>query len=471
MLERYVSMLACVLLSACVSLDPSYKRPAAPIPATWPTGPAYATAQRSDGAAVEIPWQQFVKDEKLRKIIGQALANSRDLRKTVANVQSARAQYRSQRASLFPHLDASVSGSRSRSLNPYAAGGDAAITSESDSAQVGLSSFEIDLFGKQRSLSRAAFESYLSTAEAARSARITLIGETITSYLTLAADKTNLAISQRTLESAQRSMELTRSRLVAGVASLVDVKQAETIYQQARSDVASLMASIAQDRNALELLAGSQVDDSLLPTELPESDIWLSDIPAGLSSEVLLKRPDVLEAEHNLKSANANIGAARAAFFPSLTLTASGGRASSSLSNLFSGPTVWSVAPSLSVPIFSGGANAANLAYSKAQRDAYLSAYELAVQTAFKEVADSLAVRGAIQEQLDAQSALVMAAADSYKLADARYSKGADSFLNALDSQRTLYSAQKTLVSTRLTALENTVTLYRVLGGGLAEGG
>ncbi|MDB6012499.1 MAG: efflux system, outer rane lipoprotein NodT family, partial [Gammaproteobacteria bacterium] len=287
--------------------------------------------------------------------------------------------------------------------------------------------------------------------------------------LTLASDESLLAISRQTLASAQRSMELTRGRLDAGVASLVDLKQAETVYQQARSDVATLTSSIAQDRNALELLAGSSIEDSLLPAELPAASEWFSDVPAGLSSQVLLQRPDVLEAEHNLKSANANIGAARAAFFPSLSLTASDGRGSSSLSHLLSGPNLWSFAPSLTVPIFSGGANVANLAYTKSQREIYLSQYELAIQTAFKEVANALAVNGTINEQLDAQAALVAASSESYRLADARYSKGADTFLNALDSQRTLYNAQKTLVSTRLAALENVVTLYRVLGGGLTE--
>ena len=467
--KHCLSLLSTLVLGACVSLDPSYERPAAPISANWPTGSAYAPARPSEVVAADIPWREFVKDEKLRKVVELALANSRDLRKAVANIQSARAQYRSQRAGLFPHIDASVNANRSRSLSPFPGSGDSTIATESDTAQLGLSSFEIDLFGRQRSLSRAAFENYLSTAEAARAARISLIAETISSYLTLAADETSLAISQRTLESARRSMNLTRGRLDVGVASLVDVKQSETVFQQARSDAASLTSSIAQDRNALELLAGGQLDDSLLPGELPATGDWLADVPAGISSEVLLKRPDILEAEHNLKGSNANIGAARAAFFPSLTLTASGGRASSSLSNLFSGPTVWSATPSLNLPIFSGGANTANLAYSKAQRDSYVAAYELAVQTAFKEVANALAVRGTMQEQLDAQSALVDAASVSYRLADARYSKGADSFLNALDSQRTLYSAEKTLVSTRLTALENIVTLYRVLGGGLAE--
>jgi multidrug efflux system outer membrane protein len=457
-----------LLLTACVSLEPTYKRTASPVPASWPSGPAYAPGQASSTTAAELQWRQFVKNEQLAKVVEQALANSRDLRKALANIQSARAEYHSERANLFPQLNASVSADRSRSLTPYSGTGDSAITSETDTAQLGLSSFEIDLFGRQRSLSKAAFESYLSSAQAARATRISLIAETITAYLTLASDQTTLSISQRALESAQHSMVLTRSRLNAGVASMVDVKQAETVYQQARADVASLTASIAKDRNALELLSGIHIEDTLLPGLLPATGDWLAEVPIGLSSEVLLERPDVLEAEHNLKSANANIGVARAAFFPSISLTASTGRASSSLSSLLSGPTVWSVSPSVNLPIFSGGANVANLSYSKAQRDAYLAAYEEAIQTAFKEVADALAVRGTIEEQLSAQSALVDAAADSYRLADARYSKGADTFLNALDSQRTLYSAQKGMVSTRLTALQNTVTLYRVLGGGAA---
>lgn len=464
MRKHCVVLAISMLLGACVSMAPTYERPAAPVPETWPTGPAYAPMQSGTTTAAELPWEEFIKDEKLRAVIAQALANSRDLRGTLASITAARAEYRSERAGLFPKIQAEVSHSRSRSLSTGT--GTTTEVSQSDSVSVGVSSFELDLFGKQRSLSNAAFESYLATAEAGRAARITLIAETTQAYLTLAADKSQFTLSQRTVESAKSSMELTRKRLEAGVASGVDVRQAETIYQQARADLASLNASIAQDRNALDLLAGSPVDESLLPTALPSQNEWLSDVPAGIASEVLLNRPDVLQAEHNLKSANADIGAARASFFPSLTLTASGGRSSTSLSKLFSGPNVWSIATSAAVPIFSGGENVANLQYSKAQRDLYLSEYELAVQTAFREVADALADRGTIQERLDAQSALVDAASASYRLAEARYSKGVDTFLNALDSQRTLYSAEQDLVTTRLTSIENIVTVYRVLGGG-----
>jgi multidrug efflux system outer membrane protein len=456
-------------VTAC-TMAPRYERPDAPVPDTWPSGAAYATSQNTERTAADIPWREFVKDEKLRQVIDQALKNNRDLRSTLANIQSARAQYRIQRADLFPQVNGEVNATRSKNIRTLS-GLDREVELETTyTASVGLSAFEIDLFGRVRSLSQAALETYLATEAAGRATRISLIAETASAYLTLAADNTQLALSQRTLESAQRTMEITRQRLVAGVSSRLDLRQAETVYQQARADLASTRALIAQDRNALELLAGGPIADSLLPAELPDQD-WLADVPAGLSSSVLLQRPDVVQAEHQLKSANANIGAARAAFFPRLSLTASSGLASSELSELFNnGASVWSVGPNLTLPIFNGGANVANLAYANAQRDLYVSQYELAIQTAFREVADALAIRGTIQEQLDAQRALVDAAADSYQLAEARYSKGVESFLNTLDAQRSLYNAEKSLVAARLTASDNVVTLYRVLGGGLAGG-
>jgi multidrug efflux system outer membrane protein len=264
-------------------------------------------------------------------------------------------------------------------------------------------------------------------------------------------------------------MALTQRRHDTGVASMVDVRSAETTYQQARADAAALVATIAQDLNALQLLVGSPVDESLLPAGLEEGAQWLAEVPAGISSDVLLQRPDVLAAEHTLQAANANIGAARAKLFPTLSLTASGGVASAALSSLFTGgATIWSLAPSLALPIFDGGANQANLAYTQAQKQGYIASYELTVQTAFQEVANALATRGTVQEQLSALDALVNAAADSYRLAEARYTRGADTFLNALDAQRTLYSAQSSRVATQLAELDSRVALYRYLGGGLA---
>ncbi|HEY0941200.1 MAG TPA: efflux transporter outer membrane subunit [Steroidobacter sp.] len=462
-----LSTAVAVALAGC-TMAPRYERPAAPVADTWPTGAAYDPAQAGETTAADLPWREFIREPKLQQVIELALASNRDLRSALANIQAARAQYRIQRADLLPRIDGDINATRAKNVNQFSSTG-TPIETEFYTANVGLSAFEIDLFGRVRSLSRAALESYLATEQAARATRISLIAETASAYLTLAADSSQLELSRRTVESAQRTMEVTRKRLEAGVSSRLDVRQAETIYQQARADLASTTALIAQDRNALELLVGGRLPDELLPAELPDHHQWLADVPAGLSSSVLLSRPDVLQAEHQLKSANANIGAARAAFFPRLSLTASTGLASTELSDLFSdGASIWSVGPSLTLPIFNGGANVANLQYANAQRDLYVSQYELAIQTAFKEVADALAVRGTIQDQLDAQRALVDAAADSYQLAEARYSKGVDTFLNALDAQRVLYNAEKSLVSARLTASDNIVTLYRVLGGGLA---
>jgi multidrug efflux system outer membrane protein len=459
-----------LVLTGC-TMAPRYERPATPVPDAWPSGAAYDPAQASEKTAADLPWREFIRDEKLQKVIDQALANNRDLRSALANIQSARAQYRIQRSDLFPKIDGEINASKQKSFNTFggAVGGGSTFENEFYTASVGLSAFEIDLFGRVRSLSNAALQSYLATAEAGRATRISLIAETTSAYLTLAADNSRYELARRTVESAQRTMEVTQKRLEAGVSSRLDVRQAETVYQQARVDLASTTALIAQDRNALELLTGGRIPDELLPSELPENHQWLADVPAGLSSSVLLTRPDVLQAEHQLQSANANIGAARAAFFPRLSLTASTGLASPELSNLFDdGTSIWSIGPNLVLPIFQGGANVANLSYAKAQRELYVSQYELAIQTAFKEVADALAIRGTIQDQLSAQRALVDAAADSYQLAEARYTKGVDTFLNALDAQRTLYNAEKSLVSARLTASDNVVTLYRVLGGGLA---
>ncbi|MDY0748990.1 efflux transporter outer membrane subunit [Paucibacter sp. R3-3] len=465
MTRNLFSIAALLMLSACAGLTPEYKRPEAPVAASWPTGPAYAPAAAASSTAADLPWQSFILDERLRQVVTQALAGSRSLRKTISDIESARAQYGEQRAALVPTVQANVSGSASRALN--GGSGNAASTTHSYSAAAGVSSYELDLFGRVRSLTGAALETYLASEEASRSTRISLIASTATAWFTLAADQSLLELSRRTLAAAEQTMALTRKRLDVGVASRVDVTDAETIYQQARADVASATTAVAQDRNALELLVGGPVADALLPGAAQPASEWLADVPAGLSSEVLLRRPDVLQAEHQLKAANANIGAARAAFFPQLTLTGSAGLASTALSSLFSGgASVWSAAPALGLTLFDGGAHRSALQYSQAQRDGYVAAYELAVQTAFRETADALARQGTMAEQLAAQQALVAAAQASYQLASDRYSKGVDTFLNALVAQRTLYSAQQTLATTQLTALTNRVTLYKALGGG-----
>jgi multidrug efflux system outer membrane protein len=285
----------------------------------------------------------------------------------------------------------------------------------------------------------------------------------------VAAERSNLAVAQQTMESAKRSLDVTRKNQQHGIASLVDVASAETVYQQARSDAASYATSAAQAKNALDLAVGQSVPENLLPSGIDGLGEIMRNLPAGVSSQVLLTRPDVLQAEHNLKSANANIGSARAAFFPSISLTASGGVGSGELSSLFShGAGVWSFAPSISLPIFSGGYNTSQLNYSKAQRDLYVATYEKAVQTAFQETADALARKATLQEQLAAQTGYVAAAQQYYRLAELRYRQGVDSYLTLLDAQRTLYTAQQSLIAAQQTAYDNQATLYKVLGGGIA---
>jgi len=458
---RGLTLIAALALSACASMAPVYQRPATPVPTAFPGAPAAASTQ----APSTLGWRRFVLDDKQRQVVELALANNRDLRKAVANVESARALYRVQRAAQVPTINGSVGSSRSRSLASTT--DNATAISSSSSATIGVSAFVIDLFGKVRSLSDAALESYLSKQETARATQVAVIGETLAAYVTLGEDNARLGTARQTQASASRSMELTQKRLAAGVASRVDVYQAETVYQQARADVASYATSVAQDRNALELLTGTPLSDALLPSTLTAPGAWYASLPVDLPSSVLLERPDIMAAEHDLKSANADIGAARAAFFPSISLTADAGVGSTALSSLFrSGATVWSFVPSVSVPIFDGGANRANLDYAKSQREVYLTTYEKTVQSAFKEVADALARRSTLDEQLSAQQALVDAASNAYDLAEARYQRGADTFLNALDAQRTLYSAQQSLVALKSTALQNSITLYQTLGGG-----
>lgn len=452
-----------LILAGCSTLAPDYARTELPVPNTWQEQPEAQSKGISSEFAQQVPWKDFIKDQRLAQLIELALDSNRSLRETLADVESARATYRIQRSDLFPQIDASLSGNRTKTST-----GDISTLYE---AEAGLSGYEIDLFGKNRSLTQAQMEAYLASAETAKAAQIALIGEIANAWLTLAADSNLLSLAKETAANAQKTMDITNKRLELGVDSRIDVASAETIYQTARSDIASFTTQVSQDKNALRLLVGEQFEDSLLAGALPQSESLINDVPAGLSSSVLLARPDVLAAEHDLKSANANIGAARAAFFPSVSLTATGGLASSVLSDIFSGgaSSIWTLAPSISLPIFNGGENEANLAYSKAQQEKYLAAYEYAIQSAFSEVADVLARRATIHEQLDAQASLVAAATRSYELSLARYKNGVDSFQNALEAQRTMYSASQSLISTRQVDLSNRINLYRVLGGGLAD--
>ncbi|MGE5183261.1 MAG: efflux transporter outer membrane subunit [Acidobacteriota bacterium] len=452
------AVVAC-MLCGCWSMAPKYERPAAPVPAQLPGGQGAAKA-------VDVPLAVFVKEPRLLQLLDRVVTGNRSLRRTVLDIESARQLYRIQRAAQLPAIDATLGGTKARQFIGFPSQPTFDVTYYA--AGVGLSAWEIDLFGRLKSLSDAKLQAYLAAVETARAARISLVAEAATAYVTLAADRSRLVIAKDTMATSQKAMELTAALVGGGTSNRGDYWQAATVYQQARADVALLTAAIVQDRNALELLAGGPLDDSLLPQALPDKLDWFADVPVGLSSTVLLERPDVLAAEHELIAANANIGAARAQFFPKLALTASGGLVSLALATLFTGPTaVWTFAPSLAIPLFRGGANRANLAYSETQKQAMVAAYELAIQTAFREVADALATRATIDEQLAAQVALVDAADKGLDLAQARYKAGIDTFLTTLVSERALYAAKNSLVATQLSALANRIALYRVLGGGL----
>ncbi|MBB4125581.1 multidrug efflux system outer membrane protein [Xanthomonas translucens] len=460
------------LLAGC-SLMPAYQRPAAPVPAQFDGAAAESGAQADAVPVADIGWRAVFTDPKLQQVIALALDNNRDLRVAALNIDQAWAQYRVQRADLAPGVDLGGSGSGSRTPADLSGTGQP-LVAHSYSATLGISAYELDLFGRIRSLKEQALQQYLATTEAQRSTHISLIAQVATAYLTLAADQDLLRLAQDTLTSQSESYRLQQRSFELGSASALTLRQAQTTVESARVDVERYTAQVAQDRNALRLLAGAEVPSELLPTALPDSASAdanvLSNIPAGLPSELLQRRPDILQAERTLQAANANIGAARAAFYPSISLTAAAGSASAGLYGLFKGGSgSWSFAPSISLPIFDGGRNRANLDVAKVQRDIDVANYEKAIQTAFREVSDALAERNTLGRQLQAQQALVDASADSYRLSQARFERGVDSYLGALDAQRTLYSAEQTLISTRLSRFTNLVTFYKALGGGWVE--
>ncbi|MGI4880885.1 MAG: efflux transporter outer membrane subunit [Janthinobacterium lividum] len=516
MTVRRWPLLAMTALAAC-SLDPHYVRPDPAEPPSWPVGDAYLRS--TEASLPSVDYRQILLDPHLQSIIARALENNRDLRIAAANIESARALYRVQRAALLPQIDATARSSTSNGLISSSTGStgitggtgstgtgtggtgtgigtgtgtggtgsgtgtgtggtgtgtgttSTGTTGSSGartafSAEIGVTAFEVDLFGKIRSLARAALQQYFATEAAARATRLTLVGDIANAYLTLATDRSLLQIAIDTEKSAQRSVDLTDARLKGGVAPRTDLRQAQSVLFQAQSDKANTTTLVAQDRNALELLVGAPVLDSDLSASIEAVDGMIAALPAGLDSRVLLRRPDVVQAEFTLRAANARIGAARANFFPTISLTAAAGFASTALSSLFTGGAFsWSVAPAVSLPLFDGGANSGNLAYARAQRDVAVTTYQKTVQTAFREVADALARRGTIAAQTGAQIAAEQAADDSNTLETARYNGGIDPYLNVLVTQRTLYSARQSLASARLLRAQSLVTLYQTLGG------
>lgn len=452
MIRFYWPILATLALSGCINLAPDYQQPEAPVPTEW-------QATVSGDVAADIQWQQFFTDSRLAKLQTLALANNRDLRLASLNIEKAQAQYRIQRAAVFPTIDAGASGTHARTASSG--------TTHDYTAQLGLSSYEVDVFGRVQNLQDEALQAYLALTETRRSTQISLVAEVGTAWLTLAADNERLQLAEDTLASQQATYELTqRSHALGGSAALA-VAQAQTTVESARGDVAEYQSQILQDRNALRLLVGSDIPDALLPGSRLQSAAALVQVPAELPSSLLQRRPDVLAAEHSLKSANIDIGAARAAFFPSISLTANAGSASSALSSLFkAGSGAWTFAPSISVPIFDAGSNRATLDAAKVEKEIQVQTYQQTLQTAFKEVADALAVRSTLDQRLAAQQALTDASQKSFELSDALYRAGSQSYLEALDSQRSLYSAEQDLITLRLAEQSNRVTLYKVMGGG-----
>ncbi|HPA14859.1 MAG TPA: efflux transporter outer membrane subunit [Desulfobacterales bacterium] len=458
-----------IVLTFCLSgctMIPEYSRPGAPVPVKWPDGPAYRESRLPSihPVAADLPWRQFFTDDRLREVIVSALENNRDLRIAALNVERARAYYRIQRAELLPTVDATGSGYRERVPADLSSTG-RRTTMEEYRADLGISSWEIDFFGRIRSLEKRALEEYLATEEARRSAQILLISEVANVYLTLAMDRENLQLARSTLEAQQASYNLIRRRFEVGIAPKLDLRQVQQRVDAARVDVARYTELAAQDENALNLLAGKPVPAVLLPQGL-SAVTPLPDVSPGMSSEVLLLRPDILRAERLLQASNADIGAARAAFFPRISLTTAFGTASDDLSGLFkSGSDTWMFAPGITLPIFDPRIWAA-LRVSKAEREIALARYEGAIQTAFKEVADALATKGTVGDQITAQESLVEATAETYQLSYARYEKGSDTYLSVLDAQRSLYAAQQGLIAIRRANFANQVRLYAVLGGG-----
>lgn len=475
--------MACACLTAlCLggcSLAPRYERPAAPVEASWPDHalpegylPAgEGLAAPSSRRAADIGWKSFFGDAHMQELIALALANNRDLRVAALNIERARALYQIQRADQLPGV--SATGEESAQSAPAAlSGAGARAVSRQYSVGAGLSDWELDFFGRVQSLKDAALEEYLASEEALRSARISLVAETAAAYLNLAADRERLDIARNTLESQQASYEMIKRRRELGVSSELDLWQAQTSVDAARVDIARYASQTARDLTALSALAGTRVSPEMLPARTLKDLPMSTDIPVGLSSAVLLRRPDILQAEHLLKAANAAIGAARANFFPRITLTAFAGTAGQELSDLFDGGTgLWRFTPRIRLPLFEGGRNLANLKVSETDKAIAVAAYEKAIQTAFREVSDALILRATLARELTAQESLTQAATQTYNLSRERYRLGIDSYLAVLDSQRFMYSSQQNLITVRLNRELNQILLYKTLGGGWTADG
>lgn len=452
-MKRAVVLLA-LLASACATMEPRYERPAAAIPPSWPVGDPYLAS--AEAGLPALTYTQVFQDVRLQRLIAQGIANNRNLMAAAANVAAAREQYRIQRAHQLPVVNAGAGVTVSGDKDDTA----------SASYQLGLSvpSYEIDLFGRLRSLTHAEQERYFATEAGARATRLALVSDIASAWLAYAADSSLLQIATETVTSAEKSVRLTNARLQGGIAPRTDLRQAEQILSNAQADLAQQRTARAQDVNALQLLVGSAVDPNLLPASIDQAFGSIAPVQPGLDSYVLLRRPDVLQAEFQLRAANANIGAARAALFPKITLTGLLGFASGALSSLLTS-IGWQAGADATYTIFQGGAGRANVRLSEAQKNAAIASYQSTIQTAFREVSDALARRGTINDEIAARQRQRAATADTYLLTEARYNAGIDPYLNVLSAQQSYYSAQRILVQTKLTAAQNIVDLYQAIGG------
>jgi len=453
-MKRLASLIA-LLATGCATMEPALVQPDPAIPASWPTGDPYL-AQAEIGLPT-LTYQQVFQDARLQSLIAQALVNNRDMMVAASNIAAAREQYRIQRADLLPTVNANagvtVSGDKDNNVSAQ--------------YQLGASvpSFELDLFGRVRSLTKVQLERYLATEAGARSTRLALVADIASAWVSYGADSSLRLIAEQTAASAEKSVRLTRLRLEGGIAPRTDLRQAEQVLSGAQADLARQRTALAQDVNALQLLVGMPIDPTLLPGSIDQAFGTIAPVPAGLDSYVLLRRPDVIQAEYELRAANAQIGAARAALFPRITLTGLLGFASTALAKLLSGGLAFSAVADATYTIFQSGAGHANVRLSEAQRNAAIATYQKAIQTAFREVADALARRGTINDEIAARQRQQAATADTYVLTEARYREGIDPFLTVLDSQRSYYSAQQVLVQTKLTAAQNIIDLYQAIGG------
>ncbi|MFM5815181.1 efflux transporter outer membrane subunit [Aeromonas dhakensis] len=456
MTKTLIALSVTLLLGGC-SMAPDYQRPELPQGATWQSN--------QTGEAAVSSWRQQFLDPALQQLIATALENNRNLRIAALNVEAYEARYRIQRAAQLPTLAANGSGSRQQGSDDLSSTGQGTISSQYG-ANIGITAYELDLFGRIQSLKDQALETYLAQVETQRSTQIALVASVANAYLTLLADQELLALSEATLATEQESYGLTEHKYRLGAASEMELAQGRTALESAKVSLAQYQRQVKQDRNGLALLLGTGVP-ALMTQPATLAEVQLAAIPVGAPSSLLQQRPDILAAEHSLKAANANIGAARAAFFPTISLTATAGTASNQLSGLFDGGTgTWTFMPQINLPIFDGGKRIADLDVAEVSTRQAVASYEKSIQTAFKEVADTLGAQTDYQQQLQAQQELVKASQTYFKLAEVRYEKGVDSYLTRLDAQRSLFSAKQGLITTRLAQLSNQVALYKAVGGG-----